>query len=384
LVFAGLMMLAQAQLPAVALAQDDKGRKVGEAGDGKTKSDPEKRDKGVEEPAADESPIPKLPPERLPPRTGAKPDPEKEQFQRGYVNVKIKETVTPRQGDPYQPDPVIVEAYLAEYFRRAGFDVIEDAALADYRVQGEARCDYKESLIFRGQTFGLKFVGSASIEILDASGKSLGSVAIPPHDRDGALSEKKSPAAAKAAKDAGAAKSPTDTPVAADGREEHHVVKDFRRELAKLLWDRIFHQIKPFADPEIPHLLASLAQEDLESDDPVDAKSIIDKLVRRRFEAVPYLIEALSDERPVLVSATYPGLTALNTDKLRIYHIADKALEEIFQKVSRMNLSTSKELRFVIIRGWEQEWRRFCKPFRESKSSRAQDEKTKGPRSGSE
>jgi hypothetical protein len=65
-----------------------------------------------------------------------------------------------------------------------------------------------------------------------------------------------------------------------------------------------------------------------------------------------------------MVKAAYPGLK-VPTD-LKIYHLADKTLEEIFQKVSRMELKTPPQLRFYIIAGWENEWRRFCKPFRES------------------
>ena len=51
-------------------------------------------------------------------------------------------------------------------------------------------------------------------------------------------------------------------------------------------------------------------------------------------------------------------------------------IEEIFQKVSRMSLdigaSTSDDmkLRRVILRGWEAEWRRFCKTYRDSPNAK--------------
>ena len=75
--------------------------------------------------------------------------------------------------------------------------------------------------------------------------------------------------------------------------------------------------------------------------------------------------------RPVKVNAHYPGLTASNTEKLRIYHLADKALEDIFQKVSRLNLDMPARARSLVIRGWEAEWARFCPSFREALAAEA-------------
>jgi hypothetical protein len=43
--------------------------------------------------------------------------------------------------------------------------------------------------------------------------------------------------------------------------------------------------------------------------------------------------------------------------------MADKVLEEIFQKVSRMSLETDARTRLVIVKGWENEWARFCPSF---------------------
>lgn len=296
------------------------------------------------------SPIPELPPEQLPPATAAKPDPKREQFSRAAVFVAIDEEIQPRKRDAYRPKHLYVQTYLSEYFRRAGYPIVGAPEKAVYRVEGSFRARYLEELVFRGQRIALKFRSSAFLVILDRAGKELGRVDIPELDGEGILPRKKS----------------------ADGKgppEESNAVRDLRREMAKLLWDHLFHRVDPFRDPEIPALISSLAQDPLESEGVMDANEVIQRLAARRLEAVPYLLDALSDERNVMVSAEYPGLTTINSEKLRIYHIADKALEEIFQKVSRMNLDTPRKYRYVIIRGWENEWKRFCKPFRESPHS---------------
>ena len=81
---------------------------------------------------------------------------------------------------------------------------------------------------------------------------------------------------------------------------------------------------------------------------------------------MPYMLEALSDTRSVLMRSNYPGLNEKNRSALKVFHIADKVLEEIFQKVSRMGLETTAKGRFRVMKGWEHEWRRFCPPFRDS------------------
>ena len=71
-----------------------------------------------------------------------------------------------------------------------------------------------------------------------------------------------------------------------------------------------------------------------------------------------------------------PALKEGVAARLRVYHAADKALEEIFQKVSRMKPEITPDdpeherLRRRILRGWENEWKRFCKPLAESPNVR--------------
>ena len=95
-------------------------------------------------------------------------------------------------------------------------------------------------------------------------------------------------------------------------------------------------------------------------------EGVIARLADRGLAVVPYMLEALSDTRPVVMPSSYPGLSEENRSELTVSHIADKVLEEIFQKISRMSLATTEKERFRIMSGWEQEWRRFCPPFRDS------------------
>src|SRR6185503_7907703 len=130
--------------------------------------------------------------------------------------------------------------------------------------------------------------------------------------------------------------------------EDTRAVVQMRRLLAKTIWESLYHRGATLGDPEIPALISSFSQDDPDSEAPVLARDILKSLIAKRFAAVPYLLDALTDERPVRVAAQYPGLSAINADKLRIYHLADKALEEIFQKVSRLDLETQPKARFRI------------------------------------
>jgi hypothetical protein len=227
--------------------------------------------------------------------------------------------------------------YLSEYFRRAGFEVVEDAAAADYRIEGQYSAHFLKVIQFEGVPVAHTYEGSARISIRKGA-EEVERAEVTDFRKDGIL---------------------------APGVPEDQVaVLEMRRHLAKVLWSKVYHQGKTFSEPEVPALLESLAREPGAT--PVQGESVLKSLVAKRLAAVPYLLEALSDERPVQAAIAYPGVTVENPEKLHVYHLADKALEEIFQKVSRMELETPAKTRFLIIRGWENEWRKFCPSYRES------------------
>ncbi len=315
-------------------------------------------------------PIPELAAAHLPLVTGEKPDPEREAYARDPVFVRVDEYVKPREGEFYSPEIPLVGKYLAEYFRRAGHPVVETQGDAKLIVVGSVECEFVKPLTFREQVFAVQFQGTGSVRVLGPQRDILAEFDIPGVKGEGILPELENNAELKG-RVIQANRLPE--PRRIDGenppREEINAITDLRRRIARDLWRGIFYEKGPLSDGEISRTLDSLAVDD-PAGDPADGDRVVDKLVALRLKAVPYLIEALTDDRPVLVKATYKGLTPANASQLRVYHLADRALENVFQKVSRMGLGTPDKHRFVIIRGWENEWKRFCKSFRESPENR--------------
>lgn len=326
-----------------------------EEDDGPRRDDPPPEGSSVPEP-----PIPEIPPDKLPPATGRKPDPGTEQFIRAPVQVRIDEIVVPRDRDPYVPGSRILNTYVAEYFRRAGHPVVEQGEPAEFYVVGNLESSFVKEITYRGSLLAVKFAGDGVFQVLDADKEPLADFDLPDLEMEAIV-----PGAAEEfeVRNRESLGDPSELP------EEAYAVRDLSRRAASELWRRLYHRRGPFGDGQVQSWLDALTVDDIEAEEPVDGNEILRKLVRRRFEAVPVLLEALTDDRPVLVPLEYPGLSEVNRNMLRVYHVADKALEEIFQKVSRMGLDTPPRLRFVIIKGWENEWKRFCPAFRRSPPS---------------
>ena len=276
--------------------------------------------------------VPEIPRDQLPSRTRKPPDPKTNQYVLGKVYIRIGERVRLMKGAEYVPKVPVVTEYLSEYFRRAGYDVVPTAATADYRVEGSMRADYKTVLKFRDEIVAWKYGGSVTVQVFEGE-RQREEITVPDVYRENA-------------------------------KNETSCVLDLRRYMAKTLHDKLFSEGKVFPQLETIGLLRQLSVDPLEAEKPVSGNEIIARLADIGLPAVPYLLETLTDTRTVLAATEYPGLE--NLDDLKSHHVADKALEEIFQKISRMNLKTNSHQRFVIIRGWENEWRRFCPPFRES------------------
>jgi len=314
------------------------------------------------EPAKEEKSSPptleKIPEKDLPPQTRRKPDPERDVFQRFSVYVKIDETLQSSTGQPAPPELPVVENYLGEYFRRAGHPVTPTQKGATYVIEGAVEARFHSTLKFLESTIGWKYRGSGHIEVKDFTGKTIERFEVPEVFDE-------------------------------SGRSEAGAAHDLERHIAKLFWDHIATSCDPFTNAEVRDLIGALASAGITrarsgSKDPEDeadesllaTSDVVRRLADIGFAAVPYLIDALDDERIVAIPAKYPGLEGKASGRLRVFHIADKALEEIFQKVSRMNLeigtTTSDDIRLrrVILLGWEREWKRFCKPFRESPNVR--------------
>ena len=289
--------------------------------------------------------------DKLPPKTSRPPDPASDQYRRGTVYLRIEEEVKPKERPVYSPATRVLENYVAEYFRRAGFELAARPEDAQHRIEGKFHAEFVEAIVFLDKPIAHKYKGSVHLSVRGKGDEELEKVDVPELFKDGIQKP--------------------------EVAEDYLAVMDMRRQMAKIVWESLFHFGKTFTDSQIPGLVASLALDDLETEAPVQADAIIKALAQRRLDAVPYLLDFLTDEREVRVNAHYPGLTPQNAAKLRIYHIADKALEEIFQKVSRMDLDTQAKVRFGIIKGWENEWRKFCPSYRNSPQNAARETKAK-------
>lgn len=313
------LLAAIAGGPGVVRAGDD----PGQAGDG-TKAPAETR----------KLEMPELTKGQLPEKTRTAPDPKTTQYTRGAVSIAVVEEVRPVQGGSFSPPVNVVGTYLEEYLRRAGFDVRPaDGAGVDYRLRGRVIVDYDEALTFRDEIIGWRYRGTARLTLEDPKGKALEELKVPEVFRT-------------------------------SSKDEKTAILDVRRLVAKRLHDLLFVQGRVFARREVVRLLATLTVEPDDVAEPLTAEEVIARIADRGLEGVPYLLEAMTDTRMVLAESDYPGLE--DPADLRVYHIADKALEEIFQKVSRLPLRAAPAHRYVVTLGWENEWRRFCPPFRDS------------------
>lgn len=301
------------------------------------------QDQDVETGAQDESaePLPKLPADKLPPATRPKPDPEKVQFIREPVHVEVRETRVGSDGKSSTPEVRVVENYMKEYFRRAGHPVVESSQDAEYRIRATVESQYNRAIRFRDQVIAHRVRGTAEIVVEDSEQKELERFAVPETYQEAAL-------------------------------EEDRAFLTLQRYIAHLLWSHVFQRGSTFADPAIRDLLSTLTIQNQGDSQPPTTEEIVEKLADRGLEAVPYLLEALSDTNTVQIPSHYPGLEETGPDALKVFHIADKALEEIFQKVSRLPLEAPPRVRFLVTKAWEAEWRRFCKSYRESPASRGE------------
>lgn len=299
-------------------------------------------------PSSPAGPLPEIPAASLPPQTRPKPDPDRDPYVRDPVYLRIEATVKASSGAEGPPQVPVLQNHMAEYFRRSGHPVLAAPEGAAHRIEGTFRGEHDKTLMLLDTPANYRYKGTGRIRVLDRDGREIEAFEVPDIIEFGVSEE------------------PTEV------RLERH--------MANLLWEHLSVRSVTFGNPRVVEKIGSLAQDpslflpaegngELE---PLSAENVIEDLVKIGFPAVPFLLDALNDNRVVRLNSKYPGLESGKLDALRIYHVADKALEEIFQKVSRMSIQItaddpeSDRLRRVIVLGWENEWRRFCPAFRES------------------
>ena len=222
-------------------------------------------------------PIPRLAAEQLPKQTRSRPDPAKSQVELDTIHVDIEEMAQTMDGTRYTPGTRVVQNYLEEYLRRAGYRVLKEAAKARYRIRGKISTIFDKELILQKRIIAWKYAGSVVVDLLDANAKVLQKVSIPEVFRLNVKNEKSA-------------------------------IWDLRRYLSHLIYSKICLEGKVLGNNEIFGLIESLAVDSFDREEDVEAGEVIEKLADQGLSTVPYLLHALTDTRPVMANAKYPNL----------------------------------------------------------------------------
>jgi hypothetical protein len=290
-----------------------------------------------------------LPADKLPALTRAKPDPTREQLTREQVSVEFDETVEAKGNPRRAADVRVAENYVKAYLLRAGFPIVESDAGPSLSITGTVRAAFRDEILSLGRVVGWRYRASASIAVFDREGKELAKIDLPEFFQENA-------------------------------RSEFSAALQVRRYLAKLLWDELLSKRDILGRPEVLGVLDGLCMEagttefgdSPASEAPETVEEVVKVVADSGLKAVPYLLEALSDERTVRLPTKIASLQSRDPDRVKVFHVADKILEEIFQKVSRLPLECTREERFAVTAGWEGEWARFCPPYRAWRAAEAE------------
>jgi hypothetical protein len=105
-------------------------------------------------------------------------------------------------------------------------------------------------------------------------------------------------------------------------------------------------------DPQVRQLLDALQ-------DPFDPRRFDDverEIVDLGARAVPYLLDALLDTRPVRMVGSYPDFEKFDPEDLKVYHLADRMLSEILARNAALDLLSTEPRRLQVITGWTWAW----------------------------
>lgn len=100
---------------------------------------------------------------------------------------------------------------------------------------------------------------------------------------------------------------------------------------------------------------------------------VVTEMAGMGYASIPYLLDMLTDDRPVKISGTYTDLEDWNKDSFRYFHIADLALEEQLQRHSGLALDSSEDYRLRVRLAWTWAWEDLQKipdKYREDASKR--------------
>ncbi|MEM7263789.1 MAG: hypothetical protein AAF488_17505 [Planctomycetota bacterium] len=258
-------------------------------------------------------------------QAGAKASGSKNKLDRGTFYVSIEETL---EGE--KVDGNIANVLFTKQMLLHGFQLVGDAAKAQYKIVGKIEYAYHKQVTFdyggTSQHLEHQYKALAEITLTDT----------------------------KAPKDSDKGEEFFDVPEPGmiNGRTEKDDAKrDIRRYAATKLSKRIV-QGKLLAQEHLKKLEFALG-------DPFETRTfnqVVESYVKAGREAVPYLLGLVLDDRPVKLKGSYPGLTEENKSDLAYFHIADLALRDILNRDSALALDSSEEYYKRVITGWFWAW----------------------------
>ncbi|MGE3164991.1 MAG: hypothetical protein AB7O52_08795 [Planctomycetota bacterium] len=256
----------------------------------------------------------------------SRPTPLGVPLNRGTVYVKIEETL---DGEPTAVN--LIQELVTRRLLYHGFHLVEAPERARYRVEGSLHCRFHKdhTFDFGDQSTHLEYQFEAQLDctLTDTQGTS--------GDTPDPLTERFA----------------FPEPLIYGRTQMAAAKRDIRRYAESIFSPQLLNG-RILGNPEVKALVDALGN-------PYDTRTfneVLDGLVRIGPRAVPYLLDGLTDSRPVRLAGTYPGLEDWNRDSLHFAHIFDRALGEILQRYSPLTLDSTEELLLRVQRGWTWAW----------------------------
>ncbi len=238
-------------------------------------------------------------------------------LKRARVKVELSETLDGKD-TPVNIADLIIRRTLALH----GFELVEENF--EYQVTGDLQCDYFQDLTFdfqgSSQHLEHQYHGRFTGALKTAEGKDLQDLSFPEPLMNGR----------------------TDLALAQ---------KDIRRRAATLIGGRLVTG-GTLGNPKVQGLLDALT-------DALDGRTyneIVRQMTILGAPAVPYLLDALRDEREVTLSGTYPGFADLQPGELKVYHAADLALRDILDRDSYLDPDSTEDYLHRVRTAWLWVW----------------------------
>ena len=238
-------------------------------------------------------------------------------LRRGKVKVVLTESI-----DGNETEINIIDLILKRSMSQHGFVIVDQDY--DYLLQGSLSCEYYQALTFdfgeSSQHLEHQYHGKFTGVLEDSSGKLLQDLSFPEPLMNGR----------------------TDNLLAQ---------RDIRRRASTLIASNVVSG-QVLGNTEVLGLLDSMT-------DTLDSRTyneVVGELVVIGTPAVPYLLDALRDERPVQLAGTYPGFEDLEKDELKIYHVADLALRDILDRDSFLDPGSADDYLHRTRIAWQWEW----------------------------